>query len=268
LTRTRKRASKNCTFPGCGRKLRARGLCSAHWLQQHEGRPLRPLRVPRVGCKIEGCAAKHHAHGYCNRHLQLAKNQPGAAAPKCTFKGCDRPIVNITRGLCRGHCLQSYKNKPLSPLRRIARRLDHAGKQKTPDERFDELVKKTPTGCWEWQGIRKPDGYGVFVDGRVTRKHGDAAHRYSWARSQGLAVGSLPKKLAIDHLCRNRACVNPSHLDLVRPGQNTENMLAWHTLEAAVSLFKAKREELQERVAALKQAIASLERPARARRRI
>lgn len=267
MNKSRGRASKTCSFPGCGRKLRARGLCSAHWLQQHEGRPLRAIRVPQTGCKVDGCAAKHHSHGYCGKHWQLVKNHPTTDGDRCSFTGCGRPIANKKQGLCRGHYLQWHRNKPLAPLRHISRRLHYSGKRKTPDERFDELVKKTPDGCWEWQGTRKPDGYGMFVDGRVTRKHGDAAHRYSWARSQGIPVHKLPTKLAIDHLCRKRACVNPAHLDLVRPGRNTENMLAWHTLESAVSLFKKKRGQLLERVAMLKQALASVERKMPARHR-
>lgn len=210
-----------------------------------------------VGCKVKGCTARHHAHGYCSKHCQLAKSQLGIIGGACAFKGCDRPIVYQKHGLCLGHYQQWLKGKRLAPLRRMSRRLHPSGEQKTPSERFDDLVKKLPNGCWEWQGTRNANGYGVFVDGRVTRKYGDAAHRYSWAREQGLEVRELPKKLAIDHMCRNRVCVNPRHLDLVRPGKNTENMLAWHTLEAAVELFKKKRDKLLKRAAALRRKLAS-----------
>ena len=241
-----------CEFPGCEKKKLAKGLCSAHWLQQHEGRTLRPLRVGIVGCKEEGCGSKHHAHGYCGRHYAFLKNHLGFVLGTCAFKGCDRPIANQKRGLCNGHSQQWAKGKQLVPLRFISRRLHETGIQKTTSERFDDLVKKMPSGCWEWQGTRTPEGYGHFADGRVSRRHGEPAHRYSWARSQGIELKNLPRKLAVDHLCRNRSCVNPQHLDLVRPGDNTRSMLAWHTLEADVELLREKREKLLKRVAVLR----------------
>lgn len=61
--------------------------------------------------------------------------------------------------------------------------------------------------CWEWEGACYPSGYGHF---RVT----GYAHRFAY---QAL-VGAIPKGLVIDHLCRNRACVRPEHLECV-PGE-------------------------------------------------
>lgn len=62
-------------------------------------------------------------------------------------------------------------------------------------------------GCWEWIGA-KSDGYGHFVaDGRCTFQ----AHRFSYE----LFIGHVPEGLILDHLCRNRACVRPDHLEPV-----------------------------------------------------
>lgn len=61
------------------------------------------------------------------------------------------------------------------------------------------------SGCWEWIRSFVWDGYGIFaVKGTNVR-----AHRLSFY----LAKGFLPK--VTDHLCRNRRCVNPDHLESV-----------------------------------------------------
>lgn len=78
-------------------------------------------------------------------------------------------------------------------------------------ERFAEKWQLDPqTGCWVWAGKRRPDGYGVIWDsiesGRELR-----AHRVSYERY----VGPIPADCEIDHLCRNRGCVNPAHLEAV-----------------------------------------------------
>lgn len=67
-------------------------------------------------------------------------------------------------------------------------------------------------GCWEWQGT-SCKGYGYFcINGKNWR-----AHRYSYE----YYVGKIPEGLSIDHLCRNRACVNPEHLEPVTSKENT-----------------------------------------------
>lgn len=69
------------------------------------------------------------------------------------------------------------------------------------------------TGCWVWQGILTWKGYGEFKsEGRKF-----AAHRWAYQTY----VGVIPHGLQIDHLCRNRACVNPGHMELVTPRENT-----------------------------------------------
>lgn len=69
-------------------------------------------------------------------------------------------------------------------------------------------------GCWVFQGAKNRKGYGHFsVNGKTQR-----AHRVSWL----IHKGEIPTDLVIDHLCRNRACINPDHLRLVT---NKENVL-------------------------------------------
>jgi hypothetical protein len=84
----------------------------------------------------------------------------------------------------------------------------------TAEERFDAKVSVTAGGCHEWHGYVDAKGYGVFgVGGRKLMK----AHRYSYAR----AHGEVPSGLQLDHVCRNRRCVNPAHLEPVTSRENT-----------------------------------------------
>lgn len=68
--------------------------------------------------------------------------------------------------------------------------------------------------CWEWTGYIKPNGYGQFHPA-----HGQTAYAHRWSFQS--FVGEIPHGLQIDHLCRNRKCVNPDHLE---PVTNVENM--------------------------------------------
>ncbi len=79
-------------------------------------------------------------------------------------------------------------------------------------QRFDALVSEQETGCHDFVGSRSRGGYGRFWDGSKMVQ----AHRWIYEATRG----GIPTEHDIDHLCRNRACVNPEHLEAVPHVEN------------------------------------------------
>ena len=89
-------------------------------------------------------------------------------------------------------------------------------------QEFWGLVDKSGS-CWTWAGTVSGKGYGyVRRDGRSQR-----AHRVAYE----MVVGPIPEGLHLDHLCRNRLCVNPGHLE---PVTNRTNALRGNSPNAII----------------------------------
>lgn len=88
-------------------------------------------------------------------------------------------------------------------------------KFKDPDERFWSKVDASAP-CWVWTAASAGKGYGKFTLSANGKTRYPLAHRYSWE----LLVGPIPEGMTLDHLCKNRKCVNPDHLEVVTQAVN------------------------------------------------
>lgn len=125
----------------------------------------------------------------------------------CSINGCE--LKHYGRGWCINHYMLWRKNG--SPHINLS-----PGRGKPARERFWLYVTRgTDDECWNWKGGKKRDGYGNFSDDTHRTL---LAHRFAYE----MIIGPIPDGLQLDHLCRNRSCVNPAHLE---PVTNRENVL-------------------------------------------
>lgn len=91
-----------------------------------------------------------------------------------------------------------------------------------PLERWWNYVSPCPiTGCWWWLGYHNWAGYPLFGPNR------DSVNAHRWYYHNH--VKPVPEGMDLDHLCRNRGCVNPDHLEIVT---HRENMMRSNAVSA------------------------------------
>lgn len=131
----------------------------------------------------------------------MNRSKARGTAAVCLIAGCDSP------GVKREWCQKHY--------RRWQRHGDPLY-ETTADDRLWKKIEFTDT-CWLWLGRANKGGYGLAWLGRSSTPVATSAHRVVYER----LVGPIPPDMQLDHLCRNRRCVNPHHLEVVTPRVNT-----------------------------------------------
>lgn len=174
-------------------------------------------------CYFNPCENNSYAKGLCSAHysqqrrgneLKVIIIKSNSSILPCSFDGC----VNTqqARGLCGAHWRQQNVGRSLTKLRN----------QESILERIMPQIEKT-SYCWIWQG--RVGGTGKYpqisLGGRQTM-----VHRIIFEE----LIRPLIAGETIDHLCRNRLCVNPKHLEAIPLRDNVKRMHAYRSLQKEI----------------------------------
>lgn len=184
-------------------------------------------------CSVESCASAVAVRGWCVRHYARWQRHGSPTAgrrshldplPTCAISGCTMRTSRIVLGVCENHYARLRRNGDHGPSEQLRLNGD-------AERRFWAKVDLNgPVGdfrpelgnCWIFTGAATGSGYGGFRDA-----NGDncRAHRFAYE----LLVGTIPEELTLDHLCRVKRCVRPTHLEPVTAEENTRrsNLVRW-----------------------------------------
>lgn len=136
---------------------------------------------------------------YFSKHIpKYGQYEPRSST--CQVETCLRPV--LARNYCSLHYQRWHKRGNTDVFIR---------EKKTAQEQISDHISLAENGCWLWEGALNPSGYGAVNGQPVNGKINTQAHRHSYE----VFVGTIPEGMELDHLCKNRRCVNPDHLEPV-----------------------------------------------------
>lgn len=243
---------KLCKEADCNITRHAKGYCKSHYqkrfVSQNHSKTVRSTRpVVCRGCKeIFQCSTKN-ANIYCSRKCAMAYRKPwnlGSKTPRkqnlavfFTCEWCNEEFQSANRKkFCSIECRR--ENSILNGLRNVGLSLNEAMNKAIREHDYETILKNVAervvriNDCWVWPQLDK-EGY--------ARHNSLAMHRIVLEAKHQAPLGSQ----AAHHVCANKACVNPDHLQPVTYAQNTAEMLA--------------RNAYIKRIAELEQALAGID---------
>lgn len=183
-------------------------------------------------CIAADCDGRATRKGMCGKHYDRVRrigsmDLPVRTRARCQVDACENLVQS--NGVCNLHYLRIAKyGSPRTdiPVRKLPLR------EQREDVRARILAKSERVGdCIEWRGYAMPSGYGTIS----WRSRQWVVHRAMWT----VMVGPIPTDddWTLDHLCRNKLCVNVEHLEVVT---RTENSLRAGGLAIAHGRTKQK----------------------------
>lgn len=148
--------------------------------------------------------------------MTAARRDPNSHGGASREAACPRVVVQLARAQdenAGGHRSLSCAHGRPERVRAVAPAISFEAGMTPKEEGYFWKCVVVVEDCWEWCGGLKGCGYGAFHCAGRSR----LVHRVSYEHY----IGPIPAGLTIDHLCRNRRCVKPSHLQPVTMQENT-----------------------------------------------
>lgn len=162
--------------------------------------------------RVDEAASDFRKRRFCGRSCSVRARSAQRAAQKAERD--ERRRKSCLR--CGKRFLPALRNDRASPY--CSRTCSNRAKADRERATWHRTDRGYVTPCWVWQGALNAHGYGkVSVDGRPLQA-------YRWVYETH--VGPIPTGMHLDHLCEQRDCVNPEHLEVVTGSENTRRSWA------------------------------------------